>query len=415
MALATQDYDLDRQMEIFLHGTEEIISKDELKQKLAYSIDQNVPLELKLGLDPSAPDIHLGHTVVLRKLKQLQELGHKVTIIIGDFTGKIGDPTGRSETRKQLSDEEILANAETYKEQIFKILHAEQTKLVFNSEWLSKLKFEDIIKLSAGVTVARMLEREDFNWRYKSNRSISLHEFFYPIMQGYDSVHLKSDIEFGATEQKFNLLMGRDLQREHGQSPQIALMMPILIGLDGDKKMSKSLGNYIGIEEKPYDMYGKTMSIPDTLILNYFTLVTDYLPEDVEQVKSELEQGGNPRDVKMKLAREIVMLYHGEKEAINAENEFKKVFQRKEKPDEIPEYLISALIDEKSDGNQINIVQLLTNCKLVHSNSEGRRMIQQGAVKIDGEKITDKNKVIQLNPGMVIQVGKRKFAKLNES
>ncbi|WP_205842251.1 tyrosine--tRNA ligase [Natranaerobius trueperi] len=408
-----QNNSLERQLEIFCHGIEEIISKDELRDKLKSSIENDRPLKLKLGLDPSAPDIHLGHTVVLRKLKQLQELGHHVTIIIGDFTGKIGDPTGRSETRKQLTDEEILENAETYKNQIFKILYPEQTKVCFNSEWLSKLDFVDIIDLSSKLTVARMLEREDFSWRYKNNYSISLHEFFYPIMQGYDSVVLDSDVEFGATEQRFNLLMGRQLQKEKGKSPQVALMMPILVGLDGEKKMSKSLGNYIGIEEKPYDMYGKTMSLPDELIVEYYTLVTDLLPEEVEKIKNDLESGKNPRDIKMGLAREIVSLYHGDEAAKKAEGEFLRVFQKQEIPEDIPEIAISDFKDELDDEGCIKIVRLLKICELVSSNSDGKRMVKQGAVKVDGEKIQDINENIKVATGLIIQVGKRKFAKLS--
>lgn len=409
-----QNYSLERQMEIFSHGTEEIISKEELQNKIQKSIDSNEPLRLKLGLDPSAPDIHLGHTVVLRKLKQIQEMGHNVTIIIGDFTGKIGDPTGRSETRKQMTTEEILENAETYKEQIFKILYSDKTDVRFNSEWLSNLKFEDIIELSSKVTVARMLEREDFNWRYKKNRPISLHEFFYPIMQGYDSVFLDSDVEFGATEQKFNLLMGRQLQKEKGNTPQIALMLPILVGTDGEKKMSKSLGNYIGIEEKPYDMYGKTMSIPDELIIDYFTLTTDLLPEEVDEIEKALNEGKNPRDIKMKLAREIVTLYHGKEEAEKAEQEFLKVFQQRQLPEDIPEYSLETIKKDMTDEHKIPIVKLLQNCELVSSNSEGRRMVKQGAVKLEGEKVTDKNAEVEISPGAIIQVGKRKFAKITE-
>ena len=406
-----QDHSLERQLEIFCHGTEEVISKDELKQKLEAAIKNNRPLRLKLGLDPSAPDIHLGHTVVLRKLKVLQELGHHVIIIIGDFTGRIGDPTGRSETRKPLTEQEILKNAETYKSQIFKILHPEKTEIRFNSEWLAKLNFADVIDLSAQVTVARMLEREDFNWRYKNNKSISLHEFFYPLMQGYDSVFLEADVEFGATEQKFNLLMGRQLQKEKGQPSQVALMLPILVGLDGEKKMSKSLGNYIGIEESPYDIYGKTMSIPDELIIKYFTLVTDYLPEDVENVKQKLNQGANPRDIKMKLAREIVTLYHDHNKAEEAEQQFLQVFQKRQLPDDIPEFSIEELLESQPQNN-LNIVQLLRGCKLVESNSEARRMVKQGAVKIDGDKVSDIEEQITLEQGIVIQVGKRRFAKL---
>lgn len=398
--------EFERHYELFVHGATEIISKDELKQKLK----EDRPLNLKLGLDPSAPDIHLGHTVVLRKLKLLQDIGHKVKIIIGDFTGKIGDPTGRSQTRKSLSDEEILKNAETYKDQIFKILHKEKTELFFNSNWLASLKFEDVIKLSSLCTVARMLERDDFAKRYQNNYSISIHEFFYPIMQGYDSVVLKADVEFGATEQKFNLLMGRDLQREYGQQEQIAYMMPILIGLDGNQKMSKSLGNYIGIYESPKDIYGKAMSIPDELLIHYFTLVTDLLPEEIKEIKAQLENNKvHPRDLKMRLARELVTLYHDEEQALKAEENFKRVFQERELPDDMPE----VELDEKELQNgKIWIVDLLKSCKLISSNSEGKRMIKQGAVKLNREKVTGDKVDITPEDGMIIQVGKRKYARL---
>ncbi len=398
--------DFKRHYELFVHGATEIISEEELKNKLK----QDRPLKLKLGLDPSAPDIHLGHTVVLRKLKLLQDLGHKVIIIIGDFTGRIGDPTGRSETRKALTEEEVLKNAETYKQQIFKILDKEKTSLCFNSEWLAPLKFEDVIKLSSSCTVARILERDDFAKRYKNNYSISVHEFFYPIMQGYDSVVLEADVEFGATEQKFNLLMGRDLQKEYGQEQQVAFMMPILNGLDGRQKMSKSLGNYIGIYESPKDMYGKAMSIPDELIMHYFTLVTDLLPEEIEEIRKQLEdQNKNPRDLKMRLAREIVSLYHDEKEAIKAEEGFKQVFQQKNLPDEMPEIEISP---ENMDNGKINIVELLKTSGLVSSNSEGKRMLKQGAVKINQEKLSQDETEISLKDDMILQVGKRRFAKV---
>lgn len=322
--------DVQKQLEIIKRGTAEIVPEEELVEKLKKSVANNKPLHIKLGLDPTAPDIHLGHTVVLQKLRQFQELGHKVTIILGDYTGRIGDPTGKSETRKQLTEEQVLANAKTYEQQIFKILDPQKTSVRFNSTWLAPLKFEDVIRLAATTTVARMLEREDFSKRFKENLPISIHEFFYPLMQGYDSVALEADIELGGTDQKFNLLMGRTLQKEFGQEPQIALMMPILEGLDGVNKMSKSLGNYIGIDEPPQEMYGKTMSLPDELMVRYFELVTPVPLEEVRSIAKGLAEGTlHPRDVKMRLAREIVSFYHGPEAAMQAEEQFKKVFQKK--------------------------------------------------------------------------------------
>ena len=298
---------IDEQIKIISKGVDEIIGLDELKEKLT----KNKPLTVKLGLDPSAPDIHLGHTVVLRKLRQLQDLGHNIVIIIGDFTGKIGDPTGKSKARKALTTEQVLENAKTYEEQIFKVLDKKKTKVNFNSEWLSRMNFEDVIRLGAKMTVARMLERDDFKKRYENQMPISIHEFFYPLMQGFDSVEIKADIELGGTDQRFNLLMGRMLQKEFGQEPQCTIMMPLLEGLDGINKMSKSLGNYIGIDEDAKVMFEKIMTIPDELIVKYFELVTDIHPDEVEKIKELLRDGTNPRDIKMQLGREIVELYHG--------------------------------------------------------------------------------------------------------
>ncbi|AQS58986.1 tyrosine--tRNA ligase [Desulforamulus ferrireducens] len=402
--------DVEKQLEIIKRGTAEIVPEDELVEKLKKSVTNNKPLHIKLGLDPSAPDIHLGHTVVLQKLRQFQELGHIVTLILGDFTGRIGDPTGKTEARKQLTEEEVLANARTYEKQIFKILDPQKTIVKFNSTWLAQLKFEDVIRLAATTTVARMLEREDFSKRYRENLPISIHEFFYPLMQGYDSVALEADIELGGTDQKFNLLMGRTLQKEFGQEPQIALMMPILEGLDGVNKMSKSLGNYIGIDEPPQEMYGKTMSLPDELMVRYFELVTPVPLEEVKAIAKGLEEGNlHPRDVKMRLAREIVTFYHGEEAALEAEEHFKKVFQKRELPDEIETFEVTA--DLYEDG-MVSLPRLLTQAKLVSSNSEARRLIKEGAVKIDGEKATDPNmRFVPVND-MIIRAGKRRFAKL---
>ncbi|HOV24860.1 MAG TPA: tyrosine--tRNA ligase [Pseudobacteroides sp.] len=403
--------DVNEQLKIIKKGVAELISENELLEKLKKSEKENKPLIIKLGLDPTAPDIHLGHTVVLRKLKAFQDLGHQVIIIIGDYTGMIGDPTGKSETRKQLTREEVLKNAETYKSQIFKILDKEKTIVRFNSEWLEPLNFADVIKLSAKYTVARMLEREDFKKRFTSNLPISIHEFFYPLMQGYDSVELKADVELGGTDQKFNILMGRTLQKEYGQNDvQIGLFMPILEGTDGVKKMSKSLGNYIGINEEPNDIYGKTMSIPDELIIRYYELVTDVHPDEIEVMKQQLNNNTvNPRDLKMKLAREIVALYHGNEASLKAEEHFKSVFQKGAIPDDIEEVIIKS--SDLTDG-KIWAPKLLAITGLAPSNSEARRLISQGSLKINEVKYDQANGDIEIKDGDVIQVGKRKFAKI---
>ncbi len=402
--------ELARQLEIIKRGAAEIVPENELIQKIRKSITNNKPLHIKLGLDPTAPDIHLGHTVVLQKLRQFQDLGHNITIILGDYTGRIGDPTGKSETRKQLTEEEVLANARTYEEQIFKILDKEKTKVVFNSQWLAPMTFADVIKLAAKYTVARMLERDDFAKRFKNELPISVHEFFYPLMQGYDSVALEADVELGGTDQKFNLLMGRHLQKEYGQESQVAFMMPILEGLDGVQKMSKSLGNYIGINESPREMYGKTMSIADELMIRYFELVTPVSNEEINRLKTGLQDGTiHPRDLKMRLAREIVTFYHDQEAAIRAEEEFKNIFQKKELPDEIPEYLLD---NRELEEGQIWLPKLLALAGLVSSTSEGRRLIQQGAVKVGDEKITDPGTNFIPLDGTIIKAGKRKFAKI---
>ncbi|EAX48252.1 tyrosyl-tRNA synthetase [Thermosinus carboxydivorans Nor1] len=398
---------VEQQLRIIKRGVAEILPEPLLVEKLKRSVSTGVPLRVKLGLDPTAPDIHLGHTVVLRKLKQFQDLGHHIIIIIGDFTGRIGDPTGKSETRKQLTEEEIRINARTYEEQIFRILDKEKTEVVFNSSWLAPLSFADVIKLAAQYTVARMLEREDFSKRFKEGRPISIHEFFYPLMQGYDSVALKADIEFGGTDQKFNLLMGRHLQEQFGQEPQVAIMMPILEGLDGVNKMSKSLGNYIGINEPPGEIYGKAMSIPDDLMVRYYELVTDVSLEELEAIRHGLKTGGlHPRDAKMRLAHTLVRLYHGIEAADNAQAEFIRVFQQRDIPTNMPEISLPA-----SDA-PVWLPKLLVQLGLAVSNSEAKRAIQQGAVKINGEKITNVDEEVTIADGMVVQVGKRKFAKI---
>lgn len=384
-------------------GAAEILPLDELRKKLERAVATNTPLRVKLGLDPSAPDIHLGHTVVLRKLKQFQDLGHQIVLIIGDFTGRIGDPSGKSAARKPLTEEQVLANAKTYEDQIFKILDRDKTEVHFNSEWLGKMNFADVLTLAAKYTVARMLERDDFQKRYTEGRPISLHEFMYPLMQGYDSIAIKADIEFGGTDQKFNLIVGRHLQSETGMEPQVVITMPLLEGLDGVQKMSKSLGNYIGIDEEPTEMYGKAMSIPDELMARYFMLVTDMPREEQEQLAQGLKDGSvHPRDAKMLLAKTIVELYHGAAAAEAAEQEFVRVFQERDLPSEIEELSI--------DAAEVWLPQLLNTAGMVSSNSEGKRMIQQGSVRVNGEKVTEENYTLQNDD--VLQVGKRKYRRI---
>ena len=399
----------DAQMEIIKKNTVEIIQEEELLNKLKKAYDNESSLTCKLGFDPSAPDLHLGHAVVLHKIRDFQDLGHEAVIILGDFTGRIGDPTGRSQTRKQLSEEEVMNNAQTYKEQVYKILQPDKTRLVFNSEWLSKFNFVDVINLSSKYTVARMMEREDFNRRYQEGHSICIHEFFYPLMQGYDSIAIEADIELGATEQKFNILMGRHLQKEYGQEPQVALTMPILTGTDGVQKMSKSLGNYIGITEPPEDIYGKIMSIPDEIMPEYYHLASGLPTTEIENVKSELESGNlHPRDAKMKLARQIVTIYYGNNEATEAEKHFQRVVQQKELPEEIPQVKLK----QNEWGSSANIIKVLKVTELASSNSEARRLVKQGGIKVNGKKINSIEEEIELNNDTLIQAGKRRFAQL---
>ncbi|WP_195938304.1 tyrosine--tRNA ligase [Romboutsia sp. 1001713B170131_170501_G6] len=397
-------FNLDEQVKIILKGVEDLIDEKDLREKLTNAHKEGRQLVVKLGLDPSAPDIHLGHTVVLRKMKQLQDLGHKVVIIIGDFTGKIGDPTGKSQARKALTTEQVLENAKTYQEQIFKVLDKEKTEVRFNSEWLGKLNFEDVVKLAATITVARMLEREDFKKRYESHTPISVHEFFYPLMQGYDSVAIKADIELGGTDQRFNLLMGRALQKEFGQDSQVVIMMPIIEGLDGVNKMSKSLGNYIGVDEEAGVMYQKAMEIPDSLIVKYYNLVTDVHPDVVAEIEKDLkEDRKNPRDIKMELAKEIVRLYHGEEKANFAEERFKSVFQKGQIPVDI--------LTVEADANDFDLAQIIVDNKLTPSKSELRRLVKQGGVKVNSEKINDLQEVVAEGE-LVVQIGKKKFIKV---
>jgi tyrosyl-tRNA synthetase len=384
-------------------GAHELLLEDELKQKLA----TGRPLRVKAGFDPTAPDLHIGHTVLLNKMRQLQDLGHHALFLIGDFTGMIGDPTGKNTTRPPLSREQVLENAQSYRDQVFKVLDPEKTEIVFNSTWMDNINAAGLIKLAATHTVARMLERDDFGKRYKANQPIAIHEFIYPLVQGYDSVELKADIELGGTDQKFNLLMGRELQKHYGQAPQCVLTMPLLEGLDGVNKMSKSLGNYIGITDTPQDMFGKLMSVSDTLMWRYLELLSFRSMREIAGWREAVEQGRNPRDIKVLLAQEIVERFHSRKAAEDALTEFEARFKQGVLPDDMPEIAVA------SSGGHIGIAQLLKQAGLVPSTSEALRMIDQGAVKLDGEKVSDK--ALQLKAGAVVvaQVGKRKFGRIS--
>jgi tyrosyl-tRNA synthetase len=402
--------DLLEEFEIVKHGTEEIISEEDLLKKLEASRKTGKPLRIKLGLDPSAPDIHLGHTVVLHKMRQFQELGHQVVLIIGDFTGRIGDPSGRSEMRKQLTTEDVLTNAETYREQVFKVLNEDRTEILFNSSWLNKLSLADVLDLGAKYTVARMLERDDFETRYREGRAIGIHEFLYPLMQGYDSVAVQADVELGGTDQKFNLLVGRALQRDYGQESQVIMTMPILEGIDGVQKMSKSLGNYIGVSEPPDEVYGKTMSIPDSLIIRYFELVTDVAVDRIEEMRSNLAKGIlHPREAKARLAHKLVEMYHSKKEADIAAANFDSVFKEGGLPSNIPEVVVNA--SELTDG-KIYLPRLLTLTGLAESGSDARRVISQGGLRINGEQVMEFGEDVTIDSGCVLQVGKRRFARI---
>lgn len=410
---SAQQAEVEKQLSVIQRGTAEIIPEDALRQKVIKSVATGKPLTVKLGLDPSAPDIHIGHTVVLQKLRQFQELGHHVQLIIGDFTGRIGDPTGKSETRKQLTEEQVKHNAETYKEQITKILDPSKMKVYFNSEWLSPMNFADVVNLAAKVTVARMLERDDFTKRYQGGQPISIHEFFYPLMQGMDSVALESDIEIGGTDQKFNLLMGRTLQKEYGKATQVAITLPIIEGLDGVQKMSKSLGNYIGIDEEPNEIFGKSMSVPDELMLKYYELTTDISNEDLATLKAGLADGSvHPRDAKMNLAQNYVRMFHNEEAGVSAKNHFVTVFQQRALPDDIQEVVLDESVLE---NGQIGLIKLVMTLGFATSTSEARRSIQQGALKINEQKHDDVNASIELADGDIVQVGKRKFAKIKKA
>ncbi len=383
-------------------GAEEILVEEELLEKLK----TGKPLKIKAGFDPTAPDLHLGHTVLINKLRQFQLQGHEVIFLIGDFTGMIGDPTGKNVTRKPLTKEDVLANAETYKEQVFKILDPEKTTVAFNSTWMEKLGAAGMLQLASRQTVARMMERDDFKKRYANGQAIAIHEFMYPLVQGWDSVALASDVELGGTDQKFNLLMGRELQKSEGQRPQTVLMMPLLEGLDGVQKMSKSLGNYIGITDSPTDMFGKIMSISDVLMWRYYELLSFKPLAEIENYKVEIENGKNPRDVKIDLAKELIARFHDEASAQAAHDEFINRFQKGALPDDMPELEITA------EGGEIAIANLLKEAGLVGSTSDAFRMIKQGAAKIDSEKVTERNLIIAADTTAVYQVGKRKFARV---
>ncbi|WP_042149776.1 MULTISPECIES: tyrosine--tRNA ligase [unclassified Pseudoalteromonas] len=384
-------------------GAEEILIEDDLLERLK----SGKKLKIKAGFDPTAPDLHLGHTVLINKMKTFQDLGHEVIFLIGDFTGLIGDPTGKNVTRKPLTREDVLANAETYKEQIFKILDPAKTTVAFNSTWMEELGAAGMIKLAARQTVARMLERDDFKKRYANNQSIAIHEFLYPLVQGWDSVALEADIELGGTDQRFNLLMGRELQKDEGQKPQTVLMMPLLEGLDGVQKMSKSLGNYIGITDKPTEMFGKIMSISDELMWRYYELLSSLSLGEIEGLKAKIAAGTNPRDIKIDFAKEMIARFHSQEDAEAAHQDFIQRFQKKALPDEIPELTITI------DGEEIGIANLLKEAGLVASTSEAMRMIKQGAVKLNGkEKISDTKQTFAKGSQEIYQVGKRKFAKI---
>lgn len=397
------------QMRIITKGVHTLVNTQELEAKLIKAEKENKPLTIKLGLDPSAPDIHLGHAVVLRKIKQMQDLGHRAVIVIGDFTGKIGDPTGKSKGRNALTTEQVEANAKTYAEQIFKVLDEDKTEVRFNSEWLSKLNFEDVLRLAATTTVARILERDDFQKRYNSNTPIGIHEFFYPLMQAYDSIELEADIELGGTDQTFNILMGRTLQKTMGQEQQIAMFMPILEGLDGIEKMSKSLGNYIGVSEPAPIMFKKVMEVPDQLIIKYFELATDEHPDQIDAIKLELEQGKNPRDVKFELATIITGLYHPQEEVEAAIKYYEAAFSKKTIPDNIPELQLEEGLLRDGTVKLIHLIPSLVKEGYTPSNSEFRRMTSQKGVQLNQEEVKDLEQPIKA--GDILKIGKKKFVK----
>jgi len=396
--------DIQKQMEIIRQGVDEIIPEEELIEKLKYSQKKNIPLRIKYGIDPTAVDVHIGHMVPVRIMRRFQDLGHIGVIVIGDYTAQIGDPTGKNESRPHLSAENVKRNAEQYMEQLYHVLDKNKTEVRYQSEWFGPMQLSEFISLLGKFTMAQIMAHDTFRRRYEENLPFGLHELMYPILQAYDSVAIKADVELGATEQKFNILAGRDMQRYFDMPEQVAVLMPILIGTDGVEKMSKSLGNYIAIFDSPEDKYGKIMSIPDELIENYFLYAAFSTPEEIEAMKKELENGVNPKLIKQKLARRVVELYHNKEAAEKAENHFNTVFAQKKNPDEIPEFEVKS--------EKIWLVQLLNDAGLVQSNGEGRRMIKQGAVSIGGKRILDMNYELVPENGMVIKVGKRRFCKL---
>jgi len=399
---------VDQQIAYLRKGTAEIIREEDLRAKLEASLKSGKPLRVKLGVDPTAPDLHLGHTVVLRKLKHFQDMGHTAIFLVGDFTAMVGDPTGQSETRPPLTREQVDANAKTYLEQVYKILNREDTEVRYNSEWLGKLTGHDMIRLCAHYRLARMLEREDFRSRLGNNLPIAIHELLYPLLQAYDSVALQADVELGATEQKFNLLVGRDIQREYGQSSQVAVTMPILVGLDGQRKMSKSLGNYVGITEAPAQMFGKLMSLSDQMMWPYFDLVTDRTPEDIAILAEQVKSGAShPMDMKMSLAQEIIAGFHGADAAAKAAAEFQRIFRDREAPEESPARTVQS-------GGSKRLTQLMVELGLVSSRSEADRLVKQGAVEIDGQRVSDVKKEIDCSrPGeFLLRAGKKKFLRV---
>ncbi len=406
MANKQQNYSVEDQLELIKRGAADLVREDELAEKLGRANEIGKPLQVKLGVDPTAPDIHLGTAVVLRKLRQFQDLGHQAVLIIGDFTALVGDPSGQSKTRPQLTREQVEANAQTYFAQVRKILDMDSARIVRNSHWFSKFTFEDVIKLACKMTLARTIERDDFAKRFEARSPIGLHELLYPLMQGYDSVAVKAEVEVGGQDQTFNLLMAREIQRDFGYEPQVALTLPLLVGTDGVAKMSKSYGNYIGIDESPQEIFGKVMSIPDTLLAMYFELCTN-VPGD--KVSRLLAPDNNPRDAKLYLAREIVKTYYSASDADRAAQEFDRVFRDQELPSEIPEVHVPA--SELKDG-KVWVTRLVVLCGFAGSNSEARRLIEQGAASIDGRKLTDPNADVVISPGAVLRVGRRRFARL---
>ena len=405
--MATKFLPVEEQLKVISRGTIDLLPLDELKEKLVKSYKTSKPLRIKQGFDPTAPDIHLGHTVGIRKLKQFQDLGHQVVVIIGDYTGMVGDPSEKSSTRPRLTHQDVMENAKTYEKQFFKILDREKTEIQYNGDWFSRMSFAEIMNLASKFTVARMLERDDFDKRYKDQQPISIHEFFYPLMQGYDSVMIQADVEIGATEQKFNLVIGRQIQKEYGQEPQVVLTLPVLEGIDGTQRMSKSLGNYIGIDETPQEIYGKTMSIPDNLIYSYFELITDVDLNELKSIKAKLENPDvNPMELKRSLARNLVRMYHNEAKAEEAENHFNLIHQQGEIPEDIPTVSL--------DGRTRRIIEIMVENGLVSGTGEARRLIRQGGVKLNGETLKDELQEIQGNQESVLKVGKRRFLRIKD-